>query len=228
MYTIDQLVNAGFYGYAGWDRESANQDYQATGGSGKGSLTNPAALGGITSTGADFTGTNQFNFDWNQAEQDALNKLKPYYEQVLAEANYDINRAKQILEEDYQRGARYNAEDLATGMQNYSALEPREQNTLLTGLNKRGVLQSTIRNTEQQYLTDTQQQRREALQRAIDRKNELAGVERQRGISDVETKGTRYKRDVGEEEKQRALDLSNMQYNRDYSRFLAEANRFVT
>lgn len=44
MLTAQQLINAGFYGYAGWDDASAAADYQATGGQGKGSLTNPAAL----------------------------------------------------------------------------------------------------------------------------------------------------------------------------------------
>lgn len=230
MYSIQQLIDAGFYGYRGWnDIQAANADYRATGGSGKGSLTNPAALGmggGTTGAGGQVGGA--FNFNWDQAEKDALEKLRPYYEEVLAEANYDINKATTIIEEDYARGSRYNAEDLATGQAGFAMVEPREQNELMTGLNKRGVLQSTIRDEEQQYLTDTQQRRREALQRTMDRRNELAGIERQRGIEDVATKGSRYTRDLGEEKKEKALSLADMKYQRDWNRFAAETSRFNT
>lgn len=225
--SASELQAAGFYGYQGWPDPEAGLDYQATGGSGKGTLTNPSALGGggaVGATGGQVAGS--FGFNWEQAEKDALEKLRPYYEEVLAEANYDINLATQRLQDDYDRGVRYNAEDLAVAQEGWNMMEPRERNELLTSLNRRGVLQSTIRGEEEQFLTDTQRRRREALQRAIDRQNELAGITRQRGTEDVTTAGSRQIRDIGEEKKQKALDLADTQYQRDWNRWLAETSRF--
>lgn len=220
MWVTEQesLQRYGTVSYTGWDRESADQDFIAKGGT----------PGAFSATGADFVpGAGAFNFNWEQAEKDALEKLRPYYEEVLAEADYDISRAKTIIEEDYARGTRYNTEDLAVAQEGYAMAEPREKNELLTGLNQRGVLKSSIRDYEQQYLTDTQRRRREALQRSVDRQNEVMGIEKQRGIEDVTTKGTRYKRDLGEQKKERSLSLADLQYQRDYSRFLTEAGRFT-
>lgn len=44
--SAQDLVNAGFFGYQGWDDAGALADFKATGGSGKGSLTNPGAASG--------------------------------------------------------------------------------------------------------------------------------------------------------------------------------------
>ena len=83
----------GFPGYAGWEQAEAEADFRATGGVGKGP---PNGTGGEqTSTG----GGNypQFSFDWAAAENEALEKLKPYYAQKLAEAKGDVNLAKQRI-----------------------------------------------------------------------------------------------------------------------------------
>lgn len=82
------LVNAGFYGYQGWGDAEAAADYRATGGSGKGSLTNPGALGGgggvagaSSSGGGGLPGDlgnilNQAFTQYQQFAQPAINTLQ--------------------------------------------------------------------------------------------------------------------------------------------------------
>jgi hypothetical protein len=170
-----------------------------------------------------------FEYDYIQAERDALEKLRPYYEELLAEADGDFELARQRLEEDYATGTRqmredfqtvtdalqtkYNytqrvtAENLAKGQQRagqdvgrerrqaiedflaqseeYSRLEPEEQAKVLDSLNRRGMLQSTIREQEQGNLNERQTARREAIQRAMERKEQVAQTQYQRDTQDL-------------------------------------------
>jgi len=170
-----------------------------------------------------------FEYDYIQAERDALEKLAPYYEELLAEADFDFERAKERLIEDYDTGVRqsrddfqtittqvqenYNyaqrvsAENLQKGTQRadqdytrtrraavedflaqseeYSRLDPEEQAKVVDSLNRRGLLQSTIREQEQGNLNERQTARREAIQRAMERKEQLAQTEQQRTTQDL-------------------------------------------
>jgi hypothetical protein len=159
-------------------------------------------------------------FMWNQeqAERDAMEKLRPYYEELLAEAGGDVELAKKRLLEDYDNGNRQTMEDfttiteratsdyiLAQGQreqdvatktertareyatnkqqqtedflsqsQEYARLVPEEKAKVLDALNRRGLLQSSIRTAEQANLTARQQARQEAIQKALERKDQLA------------------------------------------------------
>ena len=176
-------------------------------------------------TGAE--GGQPFSFDWEQAEKDALEKLRPYYEEKLAEAEGDVNLAKQRIEEDYQQGRRFREEDIGVEKEGWAMGEPRELNELLENLNKRGVLQSTIRTGEEEYLGDTQRRRREAVERTLRRREEIAGLEKGRGVEDIERQFPRFKREMEEEKKQRALELAGTEQQKGYQRYTAEAQRFV-
>jgi len=171
-----------------------------------------------------------FEFDWEQGEADALEKLRPYYEEVLAESKGDVELAKKRMEEDYQQGKRFRSEDLSVAEKGFDLLDPREKRSMLEELNRKGVFsigKSTIQETEQQFLTDTQKRRREAIQRAVQRKEEVAGIDRQRSTEDIDILQPRYERELGEQKKERAAGMAESQYGRKYTTHLAEAERFM-
>ena len=251
-----------------------------------------------------------FEFNWDQAEKDALTELTPYYERLLEEANGDMDLAKARLLEDYETGNRYREEnfatlqsrveadyargmkyksfdaeeaiqrmtddymrgkawreeDLAVAMAEYDRLEPEERNSLNEMMNKRGMLHSTIQEQEGGKLGQRQTARREAIQRAMERQEEVATLEKERGISDTEkglsryteeagiaknraiedamqdktrggetaetaySRGTedieiqrpRVERELGEEKKEKALSMAQMDRSIAYDRWLAE------
>ena len=222
MGFVDDAIAAGYVGYRGWSDVGAANDFAATGGAGK------APGGGGDGGGGGNAGTAPFQFDWEQAEIDALEKLRPYYEEVLEEANFDIDRAKKIMEEDYQSGTRYREEDLRVEQEGFALAEPRESSGLLEDLNRRGFLKSTVRTKDEALLTENQQRRREAVERATRRRQEIAGTERKRGIEELDIKLPRYTRDLGEEKKERAVSLAGIKYGKDQAKFLAETSRFIT
>lgn len=170
-----------------------------------------------------------FNFDYEQAELDALEKLRPYYEELLARAQGDLTRAQGYLTEDYNRGLRYRAEDfdtatqqlaqayetgktyreqdtrnalgrmmssyeqnkawdeqdLRTALANFDVLEPREQQQLQEAMNKRDMLSSSVNVKETGYLTGQQDTRRQAVERAMQRKRDLADVGYTQNVADT-------------------------------------------
>lgn len=159
-----------------------------------------------------------FKFDYDQAEREALEKLRPYYEQKLAEAEGDVERAKKIIEEDYQRGNRYRAEDEATLLAADTLSREEEMRGALTNLNQRGILFGQIapgtgesrapysdvaQRFTLQPLNEKQQARRMAIQRAIRRGEEVAGIEAQRGKEELDIQLPRTKRSFEEEKKRR-------------------------
>lgn len=137
-----------------------------------------------------------FNFDYGQAETEARAKLEPYYAQKLADAKGDVELAKKYIEEDYARGMRTSQEDLAANTATDAATARDETQTSLEGLNKRGMLFGEIptagqsaapysqlaQSQELNPLAQKQAQRKQAIERAISRQEEVAGVTRQRGI----------------------------------------------
>lgn len=140
-----------------------------------------------------------FSFDYAQAEAEARAKLEPYYAQKLADAKGDVERAKRLIEEDYARGMRTSEEDKASQLASDTATAKEETQSLLEGLNKRGLLFGEIpmgqqtsaapysqlaQTQELNPLSDKQALRKQAIERAIARQEEVAGVTRQRGIEE--------------------------------------------
>lgn len=77
---------------------------------------------------------------WTQAQNDAMAKLAPYYNQLLALNNGDVARAKQALEADYATGVRYNTGDYAGQMNQENITEGQEMRSALDDANSRGIL----------------------------------------------------------------------------------------
>ena len=170
-----------------------------------------------------------FEFDWYQAEFTALQKLEPYYTELLEEANFDMNLAIQRLNEDYATGTRQAREDYVTvvdqtnqdyfrnmGYRQQDAArlsaqqmqdmgltieraredfvtqreelgrkEVEESRALTEEMAKRGLLQSTIREEDTSTLEARQRARREAIQQALQRKEQVAELGAARGTADI-------------------------------------------
>ena len=240
-------------------------------------------------------GGDGFTFDWSKAEADALEKLRPYYEEKLKEANFDTDRAKRLIEEDYATGKRYNAEDLATtlgaiGLSKTRATEDfataelqgqedeasqlqalgldltTEERDMRANLNNRGVLVGEIpigqessaapvsEYAQSYHLQPFQERsalRRQAIQRAIARQSQSAGVTKARALEDAavkeqqaraeaarsdeaaalkKTRGNeeidiakpRYEKELEQEKREKAvLQMAPLTYQQEYSKWQA-------
>lgn len=190
-----------------------------------------------------------FNFNYGQAEIEARAKLEPYYKQKLLDAKGDVELAKKYIEEDYARGMRTAAEDEATSKEAEALTVGQENRDLLATLNKRGVLfseqptdtgralvQSGIAGQEVGNLTSKQALRKQAIERALQRQQEVAGIDRQRGIEAQNTLFPRQEQALAEEKENRvqtqfvpaAQERARAAYDNTYGQSLNQAvNRSV-
>lgn len=140
MGVVDDLVNAGFYGYRGWSDASAQADFNATKGAGKGGPTGGRS-GGFQAVQPP---------DLQAIEDKVYNQLKPYYMQLLTESQGDLTRATDILKQDYAKGTRqakqdyaretgYATNDLSDTLKGLGITFTNEQENKIDDLNKRGM-----------------------------------------------------------------------------------------
>lgn len=237
MGYAQDLVNAGYYGYAGWGDAEAQADFQATGGAGKGGSSGGGGSG--ASNLADFanvfaqaTGStlelppiNVKSFE--EYEAAALAELRPYYERILKEEGGDVEKAKVRIEEDYQRGIRISREDYEVQKKAYGqemapgqtlpdyynknkyqlGTFPEEGVTALENINKRGLLKSGIADVTGTNLKSSQQRRQEAIDLALKRYSEQAGITKSRGSRDIGTNWERRQFELQQEQAEKAGSL---------------------
>ena len=140
--TTQDLVNAGFYGYQGWDDASAANDFAATKGAGKGS--------------ANSSGTNGTTFqslsapDLTSLEDQVFQTLKPYYLKLAQQAQGDYDTAVKLLNADYTQGVRnakvnyaftesQGTEGLKNTLSTLGLTNAQDQGTAIDKLNQRGM-----------------------------------------------------------------------------------------
>ena len=174
---------------------------------------------------------------WEEYEADALAELTPYYERILKEEGGDVEKAKARLEQDYQRGIRMKREDWETATKaegptmiagetpteyynrtkGSSGTSPSEGISLFSNLNKRGVSQSGIANVEGKKMVTSQQARQEAIDRALKRYEEEAGITKSRGIEDANTNWERRQFELTESKKTDAATLARQKRSDEIS-----------
>ena len=181
-----------------------------------------------------------FSFNWEQEEKIALEKLAPYYAEKLKEAQGDVDRAKRLIEEDYVRGKRYREEDQATQLGEAGVAEQEETAGTKETLNRRGLLfgemapgqessAAPVSEFAQKFELDPlqkkQQARRAAIQRAIARQEEVAGVEKTRGLEEQNIAFPRFQRELEREKTQKAvLEMTPMKYQRELTKYNANVS----
>jgi hypothetical protein len=229
----------GAYGYAGWSKQAATDDFNATGGVGKGAGSSSDGGGGGTSDTDEFvsllaqlTGSPTVlpelsTKSWEEYETEALEELRPYYERILKEEGGDVERAKLRLEDDYKRGVRLQREDYTTAQAGYGSQMqpgetmqqyynrtkneygsfPEEGISQFDKLAQRGMVNSGFAAVDASKLATAQQRRQEAIKTALNRYEEGAGITRARGLEDIKTAWDRRQFELGEEEKEKAVEL---------------------
>lgn len=182
-----------------------------------------------------------FEFDYEAAEREALEKLTPYYQKKLEEAQFDVDRAKRLIEEDYARGKRYREEDLTLEQRKMALENPEEFENLVTALNQRGRLFGEITEpgvSKAPYsgyaqerigrLEEQQDLRRLAVERALQRQGEIDSINRARDIEEQEIAFPRYKSALEEEKKEKAvLQMVPLKREQEYNKWLATVGKYM-
>lgn len=201
------------------------------------------AVRGSTGGGGGF-GVNvpAFSFDYPKAEAEALKELEPYYKQKLAEAQGDVDRAKRLIEEDYARGIRTRTEDTEVERRQDQMLAREENLDTQGSLNNRGVLFGQItdpNSSKAPYslfaqenflnpLSEKQALRRQAIERALSRQNEVAGIERKRGIEEQDIAFPRFQRALEQEKLDKArMQIVPYKQQQAYSKYQASTNPYM-
>lgn len=187
-----------------------------------------------------------FKFDFTQAEQEARAKLEPYYAQKLADAKGDVERAKRLIEEDYNQGLRFTGQQREEQLGAAQALTGEETRGLTDTLNRRGVLlseaqpgggstQPLVRSglAQQEFgqLEGKQNLRKMAIERALQRQEEVQASQRKRGIEEQNIQYPRQEQNILEEKEKRvqqefvpaAYERAYQKYNETYGQSLREA-----
>lgn len=86
--SVQDLINAGFYGYQGWGNAEALADYKATGGAGKGQAT-----GAMTQTNTQAAPTNYNSSAISTANQ-GLQQYQPYLDKAAGFINQGISKVQ--------------------------------------------------------------------------------------------------------------------------------------
>lgn len=170
--------------------------------------------------------------------------LDAYYKQLLDQENGDVNRAIERLKSDYTRGLRINTEDYsrnqAFGQESANASykeeamnSESENRKLEADMIKRGISVGGVAQQQQGMLKDRQQLRREAIDRALkksnedlkysyERGNEEEGLKQGRGIEDLASEALKFKTDKGQERVDKAQQLAEADYGREFNRQATE------
>ena len=245
---IDSLIASGYGGYAGWTNDlAAENNFKETGGRGKETRTpgtSTSSMMSATTTGVQKDPNYpQFSFDWTAAENEALEKLKPYYKAKLDEAGGDVKLAKVRIKIDYDTGNRYREEDLGTQLAADKRVAEQEFRDTTTDLNRRGMLFGEMEpGTEEQSkapygdiaqrfflnpMSEKQSARKLAIERAIGRQGEVAETTRKRGVEDIDIAFPRYERELGQEKQEKAiLQMAPLSYQQSYGKYQALLSKY--
>lgn len=190
------------------------------------------------------TGVNvpAFQFDYGKAEAEALAELEPYYRQILEQENGDVARAKKRIDEDYARGVRFRQEDHASDMRENDIASTQDTRDLKGNLNQRGVLlgeQEDPNKPKAPYSlyaqewhmnpqAERQALRKQAIERALSRQNEIAGVEKQRNIEEHDIQLPRFQRALEQEKLNKArFEIVPYKRNLAYDKYQASTNPYM-
>lgn len=199
-------------------------------------------IGGGGGSGMDIPA---FSFNYDQAETEARAKLEPYYKQKLTEAQGDVEKAKKLIEDDYAAGVRSRADTLQNQLGTEKIENQQESNKMNEDLNKRGVLLGEKAPADQmsvapysqfaqQQITPMQEKqalRKQAIERAIQRQDEVAGFDRRKALEDPSMDTSRVQRDFKEEQEKRiqtefvpmAQERAKEKYNQTYQQSMNQA-----
>lgn len=203
MYTRDELIAAGYGGYAGWSDPEAGNDFAA--GHGAGKWTGTTGGGGAGGS---------FNFDYEGEVNKAYGELGTYYDRILKEARGDVDLAVARMIEDYETGNRRRLEDVGFATENI------ERNTRSNAL-ARGLYQQSAYGTGFGIPDQERVRRTQEVQRTADRSLLDSTTAKDRRQTDLKTELQRREFDLEQKRRQEAADLASQRESRAFSRFSA-------
>lgn len=133
MGYAQDLVQAGYSGYAGWGDNEAKANFKATQGAGK------YAQGGGGTTGG---GTQVNNFDFAAEAQKAYGELGLYYDRLLKESQGDTTKVLARLTEDYDTGLRNQTQDTQATQAGYDRAQTEADRQ--AGLGRENLVSSAV------------------------------------------------------------------------------------
>lgn len=164
-------------------------------------------------------------------------QLVAYYDRLLKENQGDVNLAKQNLTYQYDTGVRYQQEDLTSSMQKLGITFPKETESMVDTLNKRGIALTQGQpgkmnvategqgGLEMSRLREDQRLRQEAEQRTAQRGVEALGFQKKTGMESI-AKGQRdYQEQLQQEREQKSLQMAGIKQNQMQMEQQAEFNR---
>ena len=207
----------------------------------------------------DWDAARKATFDPDNPSSSVLGR---YYLQKLKDAGDDVTRAKRLIQEDYDRGVRvatedytraekYGQEDLTSQLKEFDLDKTAETRETYAGANQRGTLlgeiapnsessKAPISDYAKTYITEPMEQRqdlrKQAIERAIKRQTEVAGVSKTRdteaagitkfrGIEEQDTAYPREKSRLEEETRKEAYNTTvPQQYTEQYQKYRVSQN----
>lgn len=201
-----QLVSQGYYGYAGWNDQEAYNDFQATGGQGKGgpqqqqgpSTTDSIVQATIdaskkqieeeTSYLAKYTQDNPFIFDEVLAKQSATAEYQPYYSELLDDYTKNIDLKRETVQDESKLSAELHKMDVGAKTREYDRAVERAsegfagQGMFFSGIKKRSLGQGEVEQKADLTRGETVQ---EAQQRGYQRQNTALDLDQSQKTRDI-------------------------------------------
>lgn len=214
MGFAQDLVNAGYGGYQGWDDAGAEADFKATGGAGK--RTSGGGGGG-------------FSFDFAEEAKKAYGELGAYYDRILREAKGDVNMAISRLDEDYARGERYKKQNIAVELDAVETQRKQALKSNVANAQSRGIYGKSsfaegfgLADENKANILDAFGKREEGIQTDLTRFMEGNKIERERKVTDLKTNMERREFDLEQQRRKEASELANIRGDRAYRKFSSE------
>jgi len=232
MGYAQDLVNQGYYGYAGWSDEDARADFAATGGAGKGGSTGGTSGGATTSAEvvansyakfvADmqknppkkYEEVNPFFFDEMAARNTSEAQYAPYYDRLLSDYIARVERTKSRSQEDLQKTLDY----LSASKEHFLGAERRTLDKAERQANEgyagAGLFFSGARQRDIRELGEESQERIGQYETGYQYGTGQAMTGAQRTAEDLATEQAQTERDIGREKKY-AIETGVMQRKRE-------------
>lgn len=187
----------------------------------------PGDATGLEQVTFDFgvPGVEPLRFDFPGEMRRAYDSLKPFYDKLLQFAGGDMDLAKRILEYSYQQGMREATQEHEQQVGQQNLIFPEETAELQTTQNRRGIYESGFGRTERERLQESQNIRRQAVDRALQNRQSRLTSERGFGGEQTQRDFTRERFGLERERRQEAGDITQRRYDIKSGQYQAQLGK---
>ena len=224
--SAQSLVDAGWFGYAGWGDREADADFAATGGSGKGGPTSGGTpSGGGTSTQdaenllIEELRKLQESFDPEAARRAAEEEWNPFFDELLQDYLTESNIGQERSVEDLASGLGLLGERRETYLGDIERESPRIQEQIGGRFADRGLYFGGEREEKQRIQLEKEKVARGDYEREYEYKTSQAELQQERYTADVERDRKQRERDLAKQRESAItgqVDLQEEELTRGY------------